>query len=272
MKNARWRQTSQIRSLLIGDIRVTSVPDGRIQLHPARWYGKDGLPSLAEAEQGLLDDSGFLVASVGSLVVQSGDQVIAVDTGLGPTVLSTTSTHPALGEMRGGGLPRAWRAAGLPAPTQVVLTHLHEDHTGWWSSATDFGQYLRSLPTMAGRVDLDGHPMSQLSQRWDPVEGGETIASGVQILSLPGHTPGHLGIRVASRGEALIAFGDLLHSPLQVGDPSVNAFVDLDPAGAAATRRALVDSLDGQAILGYGNHFADVTFGRVIDRRWVPVD
>ncbi|WP_461515356.1 MBL fold metallo-hydrolase [Rathayibacter agropyri] len=248
---------------------MTSVPDGRIQLHPARWFGRDEAPTAIE--RALLDDSGFLVASTGSLVVQSGDQVLAVDTGLGPTVIDANSTHPALGEMRGGGLPRAWRAAGLPAPTKVVLTHLHEDHTGWWSSTTEFGEHLRSLPTTAGRADLDSHPMSRLSQRWDPVEGGEMIASGVQVLSLPGHTPGHLGLRIASHGETLIAFGDSLHSTLQVDDPSMNAFVDLDPAGAAATRRALVDSLDGQPILGYGNHFADVAFGHVIRRRWVPV-
>jgi len=268
----RWRSTATPRRLRIGAIRLTVVPDGRVQLHPARWYGRTEPPWPAATVQPLTDADGYLVGSVGSLVVESAGHVIALDTGLGPITVPATHTLPALGEMRGGGLGRSWQALRLPRPTDVVITHLHEDHTGWWSSDGPFGAGLRSLPAVAGRADLEASPLAALSDRWTAADGGESIAPGVSVIALPGHTPGHIGLRIESEGTTLIAFGDAFHSPLQVGDPDVGAFVDADPEQAAATRRDLVEVLERDGLLAYGNHFADVPFGSVAEGRWRPAD
>lgn len=271
MTSGRWSSPSRARTIVVGDIRVTSVPDGRIQLHPARWYGSAEPPRPAVEVQPLLDSEGYLVASVGSLVIETGRNVVALDTGLGPVHVPEGRGHPAIGAMTGGTLPEQWRALGLPDPTEVVITHLHEDHTGWWSSDSRFGAVLRELPTFAGRDDLDRSPLATSSDRWQPADGGEQIAPGVTVMALPGHTPGHLGLRVESRHESLIAFGDALHSTLQIPDPTINAFVEHDPAGAVATRAALLEELQRTNAVAYGNHFGDVVFGRVDARQWRPV-
>jgi len=271
MIDERRRAPARMRSLEVGDVRVTSVPDGRIQLHPAGWYGRSEPPRPAAEVRPLLDVDGYLVASVGSLVIESGDQVIALDTGLGPVDVPRGRGRPAIGRMTGGTLPVEWQAAGLPEPTQVVITHLHEDHSGWWSSDAPFGTRLRSLPTTAGRLDLERSALAERSDRWQPADGGEQLAPGVTVVPMPGHTPGHIGLRIESRGRVLVAFGDALHSPLQVGDPTINAFVEHDPVMAITTRAALLDELERHDALAYGNHFADVVFGRVEHRRWVPV-
>lgn len=271
MSGPRWRRPALHRSVTVGDIRVSAVPDGRIQLHPAGWYGSPEPPRSASEVRPLLDPDGYLVASVGALVIEAGDQVIALDTGLGPVQVPGGRGHPAIGAMVGGRLPGEWEALQLPTPTDVVITHLHEDHSGWWRSDHPFGVTLRSLPTTAGRRDLERSPLRSLSERWNAADGGERIAPGVQVVALPGHTPGHIGLRVESRGETLIAFGDALHSPLQVADATINAFVDEDPASAQATRRAVLDDLRQENVVGYGNHFADVVFGRVRAGRWHPV-
>jgi glyoxylase-like metal-dependent hydrolase (beta-lactamase superfamily II) len=263
---------ARVRTLTVGDFRITSIPDGHIQLHPAGWYGRPELPRPAPEVLPLLDNDGYLVASVGSLVIEAGDQVIALDTGLGPVTVSGERGHPAIGRMSGGALPGEWRAAGVPEPTQVVITHMHEDHTGWWSSDHPFGARLRELPTTVGRADLERSPLADLSQYWQPADGGEQVGPGVTVIALPGHTPGHLGLRIESQGETLIAFGDALHSTLQVADPTINAFVEHDPAAAIATRTALLEDLRRVGTLAYGNHFADVVFGRLGGQQWQPIE
>ncbi|MFN3981331.1 MAG: hypothetical protein ACK4SA_13195, partial [Caldilinea sp.] len=43
---------------------------------------------------------------------------------------------------------------------------------------------------------------------------------GMTLLPLPGHTPGHAGFRLESRGEVLYHVGDIVHAPVvQVADP-----------------------------------------------------
>jgi glyoxylase-like metal-dependent hydrolase (beta-lactamase superfamily II) len=91
-----------------------------------------------------------------------------------------------------------------------------------------------------------------------------------------GHTPGHTEYVISSGGQRLIAFGDALHSPIQVGHPEWSAVVDHDPARAAEQRHRLVAELAEPDTIGFGIHFADVGFGRVrrdgTGSSWEPVD
>lgn len=79
-----------------------------------------------------------------------------------------------------------------------------------------------------------------------------------------------------SGGQRLIAFGDALHTPLQVEHPEWSCVYDHDPVRAADHRRRLVAELAEPGTIGFGVHFADVVFGRV-ERRdkgltWQPLD
>ncbi|MFJ4220055.1 MBL fold metallo-hydrolase [Curtobacterium luteum] len=270
MNPERWRTPTATRSVTIGDVRVTVVPDGHIQLHPSGWYGEQQPPRPTSEVTPLLDQDGYLVASVGSLVIEVADEVIVVDTGLGPVRVPGRAGTPPVNAMIGGALPIRWREAGLPEPTRVVITHLHEDHTGWWRSDHAHGDHLRALPIVAGSADIASSALAGMSDRWEPADGGEVLAPGVSVVPLTGHTAGHIGVRVESRGEHFLAFGDALHSVLQVPDPSINAVVEHDRTAATATRVALLHDVEERAALVYGNHFADVVFGRVRDRRWIP--
>ncbi|MGW0613233.1 hypothetical protein [Streptomyces sp. NPDC002788] len=93
---------------------------------------------------------------------------------------------------------------------------------------------------------------------------------------IPGHTPGHVAYVIASGGRRLIAFGDALHSPIQVTHPEWSAASDHDSAQSADFRRRLVAELQEPGTIGFGIHFADVVFGTVHqdgDRPvWRPCD
>src|SRR5258708_7009688 len=82
--------------------------------------------------------------------------------------------------------------------------------------------------------------------------GGE-VFPGVTAVPLPGHTPGHTGFMIASGDASLLIWGDIVHvQELQVARPEVTMAVDVDPAKAVATRRAILDRVaaDRPAIPG----------------------
>ncbi|MDQ8707835.1 MBL fold metallo-hydrolase [Streptomyces sp. LHD-70] len=124
--------------------------------------------------------------------------------------------------------------------------------------------------------------LAALEPRARTVAEGEEIFPGVRVLATPGHTVGHTAYVIESGGQRLIAFGDALHSPVQISHPEWSAAPDVDADRSADHRRRLVAELSAPGTLGYGIHFADVVFGRVERRAgadagtgrdvWVPVE
>lgn len=63
----------------------------------------------------------------------------------------------------------------------------------------------------------------------------------VRLEPLPGHTPGHVGVHVASRGEACVMRGDPMHTALQVAEPDWSSRFRVGAAASAATGRAFLE-------------------------------
>jgi glyoxylase-like metal-dependent hydrolase (beta-lactamase superfamily II) len=82
-------------------------------------------------------------------------------------------------------------------------------------------------------------------------------------MPTPGHTPGHTAYVIGSGDLRLIAFGDAMHSPIQVDHPEWSAAPDHDPKQAEDSRRRLIAEMSEPHTIGFGGHFADVIFGRV---------
>ena len=70
------------------------------------------------------------------------------------------------------------------------------------------------------------------------------VAAGVELIPLPGHTPGQGGYLFAAPtagGASLLFLADALRlADLQAGDPEIGLVYDVDSARAAATRRAIL--------------------------------
>lgn len=158
----------------------------------------------------------------------------------------------------------------------VAITHLHLDHIGWaWNPAPGhdlpafaYRDLLVAAPEWAHRHLLAARGITdEILQIMAPqvrtVIDGEEIFPGVRVLLTPGHTAGHASYVITGGGERLIAFGDAMHSPIQVDHPDWSAAADLDPDRAAQERRRLVAELARPGTIGFGVHFADVVFGRV---------
>jgi glyoxylase-like metal-dependent hydrolase (beta-lactamase superfamily II) len=259
----------------LGDTRVSYVPDGDVRLPPRGWL-PDTTDEVWSTHPEYLDRSAHLVASIGGLLVENGDRALLIDAGFGPETLPPDPGTPR-GVIRGGALLDSLAELGRePEEIEAVaFTHLHVDHLGWaWhpvpgSDRPAFGHadYLVSELEWAQRDVLAANGMAReiagLAPRVRTVTDGQEIHPGVRVRITAGHTPGHAEYVITSGGQRLIAFGDAMHSPIQVEHPEWSAAVDHDPVRSADNRRRLVAELEEPDTIGFGIHFADVAFGRV---------
>jgi glyoxylase-like metal-dependent hydrolase (beta-lactamase superfamily II) len=81
------------------------------------------------------------------------------------------------------------------------------------------------------------------------------VFPGVTAEPIPGHTPGHTAYRVASKGEQLLIWGDIVHIPdVQTRRPDVYMEPDVDPQAAIATRKRIFDMVATDRLLAAGMH------------------
>ncbi len=272
------------QSIDIGDIRITSLPDGEAHFAPTGMIpGSDD--ATWQAHPHLLDDEGWYVTSLGGFLVQSGGRNILVDLGFGDVQVEV----PGFARASGGALLGSLRAAGL-GPEQidtVVYTHLHSDHTGWTTSGQDRAltfsnathiigsdgewRFWQENPDAAFAPDLDS-VSRPLESRVEVASDGQTVAPGVDLVATPGHTPGHQSVVVSSGTARAVILGDLLHCPLQIGKPEWGVVFDVDPDLARRTRERQLAELESDGAVAACSHFPEVVFGRVLPgqgtRRW----
>ncbi|NSC19767.1 MBL fold metallo-hydrolase [Streptomyces albus subsp. chlorinus] len=279
----RLRRPFRLRSLQLGGVKVTCLPDGELDFDPLRMFPGSTEEDWA-AHPEYLDHRGRLTGGVGGLLVERDGRALLIDTGFGPHALQARPGQPR-GAVHGGALLDSLAAAGrTPQEIEAVaLTHLHLDHIGWARSPLpdsdrlpfDGSPYLVAEPEWKHRHTLRERGVSEdILQTMAPhvrtVNNGEEIFPGVHVVASDGHTAGHVHYHVTAGNERLIVFGDAMHSPLQVTHPQWPVAVDLDTCQAAKQRRRLVAELAEEGTVGFGVHFADVVFGRVDQSRAEP--
>ncbi|MEW2304704.1 MBL fold metallo-hydrolase [Streptomyces sp. NPDC006655] len=281
----RLTRPSPLRSLTLGDFRLTHVPDGMVQLRPDGWFtglGRNDLAALAPYQ----DPDGFLVGSVGGLLIEHRGRSLLIDAGFGPRRLEAAQSHPALGELAGGELIAQLDAAGVRAQAvdTLAFTHLHDDHIGWMLA--DGGAHFEGVTSVV-LSETEWRERGGLLPAWSAgrvrtVPDGGEVFPGVTLREWPGHTGGHAGyaVDVADAGDdgvrRVLVLGDALHSPAQVANPAWPVFFDSAGGQAIATRRAVLEEAARPDTVCYAGHFADVVFGRVTGtdggHRWQPLE
>jgi glyoxylase-like metal-dependent hydrolase (beta-lactamase superfamily II) len=275
--------------LKVGDLEVTALYDGHGVFDPHWLNGTkarmDGVVKELHEDPRLLDvsDEAFLV--------NTGKQLILVDAGAGAW----------WGEGAMGRLAGSLRSAGYtPEEVDIVLvTHLHSDHVG--GLTTQDGKrvfpnadvYVAKVesdfwlsPEIAAKAPKDAQPFFQSAQsiaapyikagKWHTFSGSEPIVNGMQLVQLPGHTPGHTGYEFSSKGQKILFWGDIIHAQrVQLQHPEVTAIFDIDQNAAAATRLQLLPKLAREDVLIAGPHMPFPALGRLRKEgsgySWVPV-
>jgi glyoxylase-like metal-dependent hydrolase (beta-lactamase superfamily II) len=158
----------------------------------------------------------------------------------------------------------------------VLCTHLHVDHVGWNTHSVD-GEWLPTFPNARylvsrtefkllseGELELEDNrkifedsiqPLID-ADKLLLVDPPSELVEGISIEPAPGHTPGHVMLRIADPAGDLIFVGDLMHHPIQVLYPDWSSNACRDPRQAAETRRRLFADCSGTNATLFPVHFA----------------
>ncbi|MEQ8661070.1 MAG: MBL fold metallo-hydrolase [Gammaproteobacteria bacterium] len=241
---------------------------------------KEDLLAIDWLKPHFVTDSGHMLFSIHALLVESEGRRIIVDTCLG-------NDKPRLVEgwgMRNGPFLDDIAQAGFPREQvdAVLCTHLHVDHVGWntmregdrWVPTFPNAEYLFAREEWAywsAHEQDEFGPVVEDSVR-PIVDAGlarlvapdHRLTSEVWLEPTPGHTPGHVSVRISSAGEDAIITGDMTHHPCQMVHPEWAAHADVDPLQSTATRRAFYARYADRPVLVIGTHFATPTAGHVV--------
>lgn len=226
-----------------------------------------------------LDETGKIILSMHSLVVESEGQTLVVDTCIGN---DKPRSYPRWNLMQSDFLQR-FEAAGFATDTVdiVMCTHLHVDHVGWntrlvdgvWQPTFANARYLfaenewaywRNEPQEYGPVIEDSvQPIIDAGMA-DLVADDHRITDEVWLESTPGHTPGHVSVHIASQGEEAVITGDMIHHPCQIAHADWSSTADWDAVMSCGTRESFIKRYADQPVLIIGTHFAGPAAGRIV--------
>ena len=281
---------TEVQELVFGDTRVTRVIEsaGNLYMTPSQFF-PDSEPAMWE-KPGVWNEPEFLIPAGESVhehthrvafqtwVIRSAGKVILVDTGVGND--KERPYVPLWSHLNGDFLDRLAAAGVRPEDVDVVVnTHIHPDHTGWntvlrdrvWTPTFPNATYYLTTEDLEFWNPANGHqtvlgPGAQ--NMWEdsvaPIldagqvkqwSGTERIDENLLLEAAPGHTPGSSILRLTSGGEEVLFIGDILHTPLQVGEPAVNSCFCQDPQLAAETRRRVFTEAAAKGTLMFPAHF-----------------
>jgi glyoxylase-like metal-dependent hydrolase (beta-lactamase superfamily II) len=255
----------------IGGIEATALWDGPLetslakipdQRHRAR---AERLVEQAAADALIMNVYAFLLCFDGRTAL--------IDAGAGRL------SKPVLGQ-----LPKALAEAGVSADAvdAVFITHVAADHIGGLATHDQrpaFPNARLVIHDEEASFWIDQEPsgserlrtrrattreyFSLYPGRVDRVKDGQEIY-GAKTFFAPGHTPGHTCWLFRSEGQALLAWGDLIHiAYIHLPAPDIVLEYDMDPKMALQTRLRVLDWVTRDSLVVVGTHLPTPGIGFV---------
>ncbi|MGH8686574.1 MAG: MBL fold metallo-hydrolase [Burkholderiales bacterium] len=267
----------------VGDVRISRVVEIE-GASPGTFLFAEATPERllqhAWLRPRFLTDEGKTIGSIHCFVVETGGRRIVVDTCVG----NDKPREVKAWNLRQGRFLADLAEAGFPRESvdTVLCTHLHVDHVGWNTMLAD-GRWVPTFPKaryLFGRTEWahwsgesEGPDREVRNDSVRPVleaglaelvESDHRLTDEVFLEPTPGHTPGHVSVRISSRGVDAVITGDLMHHPVQCAEHGWASRFDVDPELARRTRRAFLERYADRPVLVLGTHFATPTGGRIV--------
>jgi glyoxylase-like metal-dependent hydrolase (beta-lactamase superfamily II) len=248
--------------LRIGDAEITRVEESILEEDPSLFAGLDE-DVIALNRDWLVPDffdeqKRCLFTMIHSWVLRFRGKTILIDTAGGDDKDRPLSPRF---HMKKTGFLERMKAAGVEPQDvdMVVLTHLHVDHVGWNTTLRD-GRWLPTFPNAvhvvsAGELETRdparggaARPEATWAIYRDSVqpvldaglarivEGTEELMPGLDLIPLPGHAPGMMGLRLRDGGKEALFVTDALHQPIQLRYPHWSSRYCENPVQATETR------------------------------------
>ena len=270
--------SNQVR---VGNVEITSLSDGILEFDLCNFFPNHKSDEEWQPYMQHLTDEHKVRFNLASYLVRSEGRTVLVDTGMGARPADAPETP-------WGELMQDFETHGLRTGDvdMVVMTHLHRDHVGWnltprpddgskfeptfpraryWMSAKDWEACHdpEVMPTRFPNAATTVWPLEELGLI-ELMDGEYSLTSELTAIPSPGHTPGHMSIRISSQGEQAIILGDAIHNQAQVHETHWVSRADMDPEQTRITRSSLMDQLEQEGMLGIIGHFPAPGFGKVV--------
>jgi len=276
-----------IRRWRIGDVEVVRLVEVNNWEDPMTMLLPEGTPEFVQQYRWLqphfATPSGKMLISFQCFVLRSRDKRVMIDTCIGA---DRQREFPVFCNLKTTFLEDL-TFAGYPPDTinTVLCTHLHFDHVGWNTQLVN-GRWVPTFPKaryLFGAKEWEHwqhlrrtggyHSFEHLDDSIEPILAAgladlvgteHRITDEVWLEPTPGHTPGHVSVRISSRGQEAVITGDMMHHPIQLAVPGLHANFDMDKAQGARTRRAFVERYQERKALIIGSHFCDPSSGWIV--------
>ena len=273
-----------------GDVSLTRIVEMEMPLLEGRAFFPDWNEAAIAPHAGWMvprhyrPDSGLVVIAIQAFLIRTARHTILVDSCVGN---NKPRNREFFDDAEFPWMDRFLATGARPEDVDFVLcTHLHVDHVGW-NTRLENGRWVPTFPNakyIFARTELD-YWLSQSEQglmtrtgdyvadsvipileakRELLVEMDHQIEDGIVLAPLPGHTPGQVGLHIASGGDEALLCGDLMHHMIQCHIPAWSTIACADRAAARATREAFLDRYAETDVTILPSHFPDPSAGRIV--------
>ena len=258
---------------------------------PASFFANAPPEELARVLREHREIDATIYTPYAALLVRTPSNTVLIDTGA-RSFVGDANSH----------LLANLAAAGV-APEQidtVLLTHAHLDHIGgtlgvdgqpafprarfvmfkqewdfWMQEKPDLSAISLSEKKRQFFVDVAHRQLNPLRDRMELVDRDTEVRPGVTALLAPGHTPGHMLVRLESGGQKLLYVADLVLNPLALEYPNWHSQYEVDIALSQATKHRFLQLAADEQMLVYAMHFPWPGLGQVVPTAghwtWQPV-
>lgn len=212
--------------------------------------------------------TGDIGSRIQSFIVRTPERLVLIDTCVGND--KHRAEVPAWHQRQSTWLDELRVAGAAPEDVDLVInTHLHVDHVGWNTRLRD-GRWTPTFPNatylFAGeeweywRHERDTCIADSVvpvveAGRARLVGADHVIDPWLRFEPTPGHTPGHVCVRLTTRAGEAVFSGDLMHRVVQVAEPQWSSRFCYDGKRAATTRREFIERHADTGTLILAAHF-----------------
>jgi len=247
--------TTLLDSFRVGRLTVSMASDGTASAPrgPSWFTGID--PADWMPAVGVETPDAPLPVNFGAFVITGDDHVTLVDCGFGEMGLANKAMIGA-----GGTLDRLRELGIEPGDVdRIIQTHLHADHCGWLIGVDgDDSLTFPNATVYCSTAEVDywespaadknlapGYTRARLAAvraagKLETFDGALQLSDEIEILPTPGHTPGHVSVKVASEDSTVLLLGDVAHHCVHLEKHGWLQNFDVDPATSTATRGRIV--------------------------------